>query len=1181
MKKSITILSVLLITTLAIVQHTVAQTPSLITDKSFGQLTTSDVKDVLLDNNGNAYAWGVNNYYYYLIKYNANGIEQWRLNGVNNNSAGNGSYDFNSTIEDLIIDASGNCYFTGFGYNPALGNRMWLTKVATNGTISWSISDTTSSYVTTGYAISFDQSGNPIVAGTRNESGCKVHVAKYNKTTGALIWGKLHEFVTGQCENIAAIAADTIGNIYVCGDAYKDGTARQNIYVLKLSSAGNQVWLKDYDGNSNNDYAKSLYVNKAGTIIYATGYGYFGTTGYDWEIIKYDGPGNQQWAKNIDGGSNTNDYLQSFAVDNNGNIFAAGQQVVPAVGNIYSILKLNPTNGNTTATAQEGEPASTNYPIDIAIDSANRVYASYSDYDVMIASRFSNGLVKQWSWYDVNNYCYGTAIAARNNGETFITGKNYYSTEPSKIVKTDANGNETWSNIIKTEYTGGQDYLYDYVVDNNGSIYAAGYAYDAGNMVVYRLDRNGEIVWKNYFNTNSFHAYDIKYDAANNAVYVCGSRGNYMGLVKYNATTGATVWGASYNAPGSGQDVAYELDYDNSGNIYITGKGIKSTAEAGNIYTLKYSPNGARLWVADFTGAPGVNSDDYANAIDVDNSGNVYVAGAAVVTNKNYEFTVLKYNTNGVLQYSKLLSGGNFNNADEAYDIVVDNSGNAYVGGYYYSSSPEYYEAVVVKINSAGTVDFTKKYNGLTTLGTFETVYKLCLNGTNLIATGIERKDAVVYDTDVFTVRLSTSGTQSWIKFYENTNNTALYNYGFDVYADSRGNVYSLSVQDTLWTLIKYDSLGTQLWLYNYDRNFSQNPTYPYYDYRPFMAFDNYGAVYIGGTSYKAYSGYNHTFIKFCEYPPVPAVTASGPLTFCAGGSVTLTAASGIGYQWSNGSSTQAININSSGNYTATVSYTNGCSNNSAKKTVTVNANPTPVITPTGSTTFCDGGSVTLGTTSYSSYLWNNGATSQSIIVDTTGNYRVTVSNANGCTGSSTSVATTENPLPNATITVTGSTTFCAGDSVKFTANSGTGLTYQWRKNGTNVSGATNKIYYAKTQGTYTVRVTNTNGCSKISTGVQVIVNCKLMLPEIANAQMNVYPNPTSGTMHLQASGIEKQAILKVYDATGKLVFEKHFDTNLGDLNYDMDLSSYQQGLYRFEILSGSAVLYKQAFKID
>gem|GEM_PF-513094 len=94
---------------------------------------------------------------------------------------------------------------------------------------------------------------------------------------------------------------------------------------------------------------------------------------------------------------------------------------------------------------------------------------------------------------------------------------------------------------------------------------------------------------------------------------------------------------------------------------------------------------------------------------------------------------------------------------------------------------------------------------------------------------------------------------------------------------------------------------------------------------------------------------------------PQVTVTASGPTTFCAGGSVTLTASAGTSYAWSNGATTPSITVNQTGNYSVTVTGTGGCTNTSAPTTVTVNALPAiPVISSAGSTTVCVGSPVTL-----------------------------------------------------------------------------------------------------------------------------------------------------------------------------------------------------------------------------
>jgi hypothetical protein len=146
-------------------------------------------------------------------------------------------------------------------------------------------------------------------------------------------------------------------------------------------------------------------------------------------------------------------------------------------------------------------------------------------------------------------------------------------------------------------------------------------------------------------------------------------------------------------------------------------------------------------------------------------------------------------------------------------------------------------------------------------------------------------------------------------------------------------------------------------------------------------------------------------------WTPLPTctatATASGPLVFCQGGSVTLTASAGSSYLWTNGETARSITVNSTGTYAVTVKDANDCSAASSDITVTVNPLPvTPVITAAGPVTFCSGESVVLTAGTASSYLWSNGATTQSITVTSGGAYTVTVKNAAGCS-SATSAAIT------------------------------------------------------------------------------------------------------------------------------------------------------------------------------
>ena len=201
---------------------------------------------------------------------------------------------------------------------------------------------------------------------------------------------------------------------------------------------------------------------------------------------------------------------------------------------------------------------------------------------------------------------------------------------------------------------------------------------------------------------------------------------------------------------------------------------------------------------------------------------------------------------------------------------------------------------------------------------------------------------------------------------------------------------------------------------------------------------------------------------------PVAMINPPGPTAICAGGSVVLTASGGTSYLWSNAAITPAITVTIGGTYTVTVTDANGCSN-TASRTVTVNSLPTATITPPGPTAICAGGSVVLTASGGTSYFWSNAAITQAITVTTGGTYTVTVTDANGCSNTA-SRTVTVNSLPTATITPPGPTAICAGGSVVLTASGGT--SYLWS------NAAITPAITVTTGGTYTVTVTDANGCT-------------------------------------------------------------------------------------------------------
>jgi hypothetical protein len=211
---------------------------------------------------------------------------------------------------------------------------------------------------------------------------------------------------------------------------------------------------------------------------------------------------------------------------------------------------------------------------------------------------------------------------------------------------------------------------------------------------------------------------------------------------------------------------------------------------------------------------------------------------------------------------------------------------------------------------------------------------------------------------------------------------------------------------------------------------------------------------------------------------PASYISAAGATTFCNGSNVVLSANAGAAYLWSTGATTQNITVNASGIYFVTITNASGCSSVSNEIVVSAQQSFVATATAVGPTAVCDGAYVTLVASSGSSYLWSNGATTQGINAGVNGNYNVTVTNALGCTSTSSNIAVTVLPVPTAGITAVGATTFCEGESVVLTGTGGN--TYIWNSN---LNGPS---IIATQGGTYVVTAYAANGCSDAA---EVVVN--------------------------------------------------------------------------------------------
>ncbi|HRI26529.1 MAG TPA: gliding motility-associated C-terminal domain-containing protein [Chitinophagales bacterium] len=209
---------------------------------------------------------------------------------------------------------------------------------------------------------------------------------------------------------------------------------------------------------------------------------------------------------------------------------------------------------------------------------------------------------------------------------------------------------------------------------------------------------------------------------------------------------------------------------------------------------------------------------------------------------------------------------------------------------------------------------------------------------------------------------------------------------------------------------------------------------------------------------------------------PQPAITGNNPI--CTGETITLDAGAGYAaYLWQDGSTGQTLTVTASGVYLVTVSLASGCEGY-ANAAVTVNTPPAPVIL--GNVGFCPGSSgITLDAgAGYAAYTWQDGSTAQTLAVTASGNYSVTVTDGNNCTGSATVNAA---PFTTTPPTISGNLGICSYETTTLTASSGY-TAYLWDTGETTESITTNAA------GAHSVTVTDGNGCTA-SASLSVTVN--------------------------------------------------------------------------------------------
>ncbi len=290
-------------------------------------------------------------------------------------------------------------------------------------------------------------------------------------------------------------------------------------------------------------------------------------------------------------------------------------------------------------------------------------------------------------------------------------------------IKYDAFGNKFWSSRYNYSSVNKDDKAYAVTVDASGNVYVTGES-DGGaskmDALTVKYDPLGKELWTARYNNGAVNKKDVGYaiglSPAGDVVYVAGetdggsaSKNDFL-IIAYATSNGSQLWATTYNGPSNKVDKTYSLVVDNAGNVIVTGESDGGTTKT-DYATVKYTggAGGGSVvagWPQRYNQA---NKKDYAFAVTVDGTNNVYVTGASESSTKS-DYATVKYDASGVQQWATTYNSFASKN-DIAYALTVDGSGNVYVTGASEGSVSKY-DYATVKYNSSGVQQWETRYNG-------------------------------------------------------------------------------------------------------------------------------------------------------------------------------------------------------------------------------------------------------------------------------------------------------------------------------------------------------------------------------------------------------------------------------------------------------------------------------------
>ncbi len=421
-----------------------------------------------------------------------------------------------------------------------------------------------------------------------------------------------------------------------------------------LAAQPSEAWVARYDGPAS-DYETAWAISVDGFgNVYVTGWSPGIGTGRDYATIKYDPDGNELWVARYDGPASGDDTALAIAVDSSGNVYVTGQSHGIGTYSDYATIKYDSDGNELWVARYDGPEGFLDSASAIALDGSGNVCVTGGSRgigDDYATIKYDSEGHELWvARYDgpINWFDYAHAIAVDDWGNFYVTGMSHGSGSGPDYatIKYDFEGTELWV----ARYDGlasDTDVAEAIAVDGSGNVYVTGFSPDTGTDKDYatiKYDFEGTELWIARYDgpvSGNDQAYAVAVDLSGNVCVTGGSEGSGTdsdtATVRYDPS-GNELWVARYDGPVSGFDKAVAMAVDGSGNAYVTGQshGIGTYSDYA---TIKYDPDGQEVWAARYHNY----GYEGATALALDGQGNVYVTGYSPTVGTSWDYVTIKY----------------------------------------------------------------------------------------------------------------------------------------------------------------------------------------------------------------------------------------------------------------------------------------------------------------------------------------------------------------------------------------------------------------------------------------------------------------------------------------------------------------------------------------------------------